>query len=96
LFVLAWATLGSAGWNWDGKHNSNWSFGFSTHTFAGLLPYMKAAEDFTNTDPFRNYSNSVNAGIYPSQGTVGTITAGYNSTHGFIWTAYFGNLIPKL
>ncbi|KAG8743828.1 hypothetical protein FRC10_011376 [Ceratobasidium sp. 414] len=74
---LAWATLGSPGWNWN-----------------GLLPYMKAAEDFTNIDPFRNYS-STGTGIYPSQGTVGKIAAGYNSWYSDISTPY-GNAVVNL
>ncbi|KAG8687980.1 hypothetical protein FRC09_013176 [Ceratobasidium sp. 395] len=48
---------------------------------------MKAAEDFTNIDPFRNYSNT-GTGIYPSQGTSGVIAAGYNNWYSDISTPY--------
>ncbi|KAG9095752.1 hypothetical protein FRC06_009462, partial [Ceratobasidium sp. 370] len=60
----------------------------------GLLPYMKAAEDFTNIDPFRVYSNT-GTGIFPSQGTVGKIAAGYNTWYSDISTPY-GNAVVNL
>ncbi|KAG8779946.1 hypothetical protein FRC12_023673 [Ceratobasidium sp. 428] len=63
------------------------TLGSSGWNWDGLLPYMKAAEDFTNIDPFRNYSNT-GTGIYPSQGTSGVIAAGYNNWYSDISTPY--------
>ncbi|KAF8602842.1 alcohol oxidase [Ceratobasidium sp. AG-I] len=54
----------------------------------GLLPYMKAAEDFTNTDPFRNYSSNSATNIYPSQGTEGVISSSYNTWYSDISAPY--------
>ncbi|KAG9127180.1 hypothetical protein FRC07_000330 [Ceratobasidium sp. 392] len=48
---------------------------------------MKAAEDFTNIDPFRTYSNT-GTSIFPTQGTSGVIAAGYNTWYSDISTPY--------
>ncbi|KAG9101000.1 hypothetical protein FS749_011083 [Ceratobasidium sp. UAMH 11750] len=63
------------------------TLGSSGWNWNGLLPYMKAAEDFTNIDPFRNYSGT-GTGIFPSQGTVGQISSGYNTWYSDITTPY--------
>ncbi|QRV90174.1 GMC oxidoreductase [Ceratobasidium sp. AG-Ba] len=60
----------------------------------GLLPYMKAAEDFTNTDPFRNYSSTGND-MYPTQGTAGKIAAGYNTWYSDVSVPY-GTAVTSL
>ncbi|QRW18391.1 GMC oxidoreductase [Rhizoctonia solani] len=49
----------------------------------GIVSYMKVAEDFTNTDPFRNSSS-----LYPSQGIAGPIGSGYNTWYSDVTPPY--------
>ncbi|CAE6481256.1 unnamed protein product [Rhizoctonia solani] len=68
----AWEKLGNPKWNWN-----------------SLLPYMKAAEHFTGVDPFRaNSTNANSGGIFPSQGTSGSIAASFNTWYSDIVIPY--------
>ncbi|KAF8604823.1 alcohol oxidase [Ceratobasidium sp. AG-I] len=63
--------MGCKAWATLGSPGWNWN---------NLLPYMKAAEKFTGTDPFRVNATGADSGtIYPSQGTTGAIAASYNT-----------------
>ncbi|KAJ1308023.1 hypothetical protein OPQ81_002094 [Rhizoctonia solani] len=70
---------------WDKLGSSGWGWN-------GIMPYMKIAEDFTNTDPFRNFTNSP-TGPYPSQGTSGPIGSGYNTWYSDVTTPYGESLV---
>ncbi|QRV98567.1 GMC oxidoreductase [Ceratobasidium sp. AG-Ba] len=72
---------------WGELGNSGWNWN-------GLLPYMKKAERFTGTDPFRPNSSTPN-GIYPSQGRNGPIAASFNDWYSDITTPY-NQAIKKL
>lgn len=64
------------------------TLGSSGWNWNGIMPYMKTAEDFINTDPYRNSQS-----IYPSQGTTGPIGAGYNAWYSDITTPYGQSLV---
>ncbi|KAG8733316.1 hypothetical protein FRC11_007199, partial [Ceratobasidium sp. 423] len=68
------------------------TLGSSGWNWDGIMPYMKLAERFTNTDPFRNYTNS-QSGTYPSQGTAGPISSGYNTWYSDVTTPYGESLV---
>ncbi|CAE6504329.1 unnamed protein product [Rhizoctonia solani] len=70
---------------WATLGNSGWNWN-------GIVPYMKIAEDFTNADPFRNYTGS-QPGAYPSQGTGGPVGSGYNTWYSDVTTPYGETLV---
>ncbi|KAF8751781.1 alcohol oxidase, partial [Rhizoctonia solani] len=61
---------------WEKLGSSGWNWN-------GIVSYMKVAEDFTNTDPFRNSSS-----LYPSQGVAGPIGSGYNTWYSDVTPPY--------
>ncbi|QRV98565.1 GMC oxidoreductase [Ceratobasidium sp. AG-Ba] len=65
---------------WGEVGNTGWSW-------KDLLPYMKKAERFTSTDPFRANSSGP-SGIYPSQGQNGPIAASFNDWYSDMTTPY--------
>ncbi|CAE6436115.1 unnamed protein product [Rhizoctonia solani] len=69
---------------WETLGSSGWNWD-------GLMPYMKMAEDFTNIDPFRNYTHS--SGVYPSQGINGPIGSSYNVWYSDVTTPYAQSLL---
>ncbi|CUA70878.1 Oxygen-dependent choline dehydrogenase [Rhizoctonia solani] len=69
---------------WETLGSSGWNWD-------GIMPYMKMAEDFTNIDPFRNYTHS--SGVYPSQGINGPIGSSYNAWYSDVTTPYAQSLL---
>ncbi|CAE6406476.1 Glucose oxidase [Rhizoctonia solani AG-1 IB] len=67
------------------------TLGSSGWNWNGIMPYMKIAEDFANTDPFRNLATSP----YPSQGIAGPIGSGYNTWYSDV-TRPYGESLVKL
>ncbi|CAE6443613.1 hypothetical protein ACGC1H_002523 [Rhizoctonia solani] len=68
------------------------TLGSSGWNWDGITPYMKIAEDFTNVDPFRNYTHS-SLGVYPSQGIHGPIGSSYNAWYSDVTTPYAESLV---
>ncbi|KEP51005.1 glucose oxidase-like protein [Rhizoctonia solani 123E] len=66
--------------------------GSSGWNWKGITPYMKIAEDFTNVDPFRNYTHS-SSDVYPSQGIHGPIGSSYNAWYSDVTTPYAESLV---
>ncbi|CAE7220893.1 unnamed protein product [Rhizoctonia solani] len=60
----------------------------------GLLGYMRTAERFTCSDPFRvNHTNVGPNSLLPSQGRHGPIAASYNSWYGDITLPFWRSLV---
>ncbi|KAG8785534.1 hypothetical protein FRC12_017462 [Ceratobasidium sp. 428] len=67
---------------WGALGNPGWSWN-------DLLPYMKKAEHFTSTDPFRSSFGDPNpTAIFPSQGQDGPVAASYNDWYSDMTTPY--------
>ncbi|KAB5589854.1 Glucose oxidase-like protein [Ceratobasidium theobromae] len=66
---------------WETLGSTGWNWN-------GILPFMKAAEKFMNTDPYRSSQT-----LIPSQGTTGPTAGSYNTWYSDVTTPYGQTLV---